>query len=147
MPQQAEPAEIASHLRITSAQLTRRMRQHVSARIEDATPAQYMVLSALDSAGTMTLSQLAASQGAQLTTVGRTVNRLVSLGFVDRLRSTQDGRVVLVRPTRAGRTLVKRVQTQNEAFLASRVAELDPESQDLVARALFVIDHLVSDAT
>jgi DNA-binding MarR family transcriptional regulator len=139
------PAEIADHLRLTAGRLTRRLRQHVLSGLEDVTPAQYLVLALLYGEEPMTLSDLAGSQRTRLPTLTRTVNRLEAMGLVTRRRSPADARAVLVRLTRAGRALVTRIRTEDMAYLASRVAELDAESRVVLLRALGVIDRIVSD--
>ena len=143
MSEDLDPTSIASHLRLTSARLTRRMRQQVYTGLEDTTPAQYAALNAIVSSGQMTMSELAASLGSRPSGAGRTVDALAAKDLVGRERSETDGRVVIVRATPAGENLVQRIRTRTDTYIATRIAELDPQTRRLVVKALHVLDTLV----
>jgi DNA-binding MarR family transcriptional regulator len=95
--------------------LIRRLHQlHCSLFLEetrgfDITPVQYSLMTTLAARGELDQNSLALQIGLERTSVAEVVPRLQRRGFVERRRSADDGRVKLVRLTRRGKTLVRKM--------------------------------------
>lgn len=95
--------------------LIRRLHQiHTALFLEETrafgiTPVQYSLLSALLEHGEMDQNSLATAIGLERTGVAEVLLRLVDRELLERRPSEQDKRVKLVRLSRAGRALVKRM--------------------------------------
>lgn len=96
-----------------------RVQQLVMERIEavlrplDLTFARYEVLMLLSftSAGAMSMTRLGSLLQVHPTSVTSAVDRLQKQGYVDRERSTSDGRVILASITATGREVAERATT------------------------------------
>jgi DNA-binding MarR family transcriptional regulator len=66
----------------------------------------------------------------------RLVNRLEKKGYVERLRSPEDGRVCCVKVTPPGRELVKAISRQNRDRIDRIMAKIDPAMQQVIETAL-----------
>jgi MarR family transcriptional regulator, lower aerobic nicotinate degradation pathway regulator len=95
--------------------LIRRLHQlHCSLFVEetrgfDITPVQYSLMTTLAARGELEQNSLALEIGLERTSVAEVVPRLQRRGLLQRRRSTLDGRVKLVRLTRKGRALLRRM--------------------------------------
>ena len=88
------------HTRVSEG-VTARFRQE---GIADITPAQANALMVLfQRRHPLTARQLAGELGVSEVTVGRFVRRLEEAGWVERARDPDDGRAILLRPTRKAR--------------------------------------------
>jgi DNA-binding MarR family transcriptional regulator len=87
-----------------------------AAGIDLSRPA-YALLRRLDEHGPATLGDLSRATGMDAASTGRQVRRLEDLGFVERAPDADDGRVVTVSITRAGRDARGRVAEVLEAHL------------------------------
>ncbi|MET3666062.1 MarR family transcriptional regulator [Caulobacter sp. 1776] len=101
---------------------------------------QWMVLDALFKEGLSSMSALAAVIGADRTTLTRTIDGLVSAGYVDRKTPAQDRRLVVVDLTPSGRMLVETIlaglaPTHETVFAGFSRDDLDTLSV-LLARSL-----------
>ncbi|MEO7289566.1 MAG: MarR family transcriptional regulator [Jatrophihabitantaceae bacterium] len=95
---------------------------------------QYRLLVVLRRRGPTNLSRLAEELGVNPSTVLRMIDRLVTAGLVQRGAHPENRREVLVRPTRAGHSVVRRVTNVRQAELA-RIAERVPQRRlpDVIA--------------
>src|ERR1700734_2349679 len=75
----------------------------------DITPVQYSLMTALAARGELEQNSLALEIGLERTSVAEVVPRLQRRGLLARRRSTDDGRVKLVRLTRKGGALLRRM--------------------------------------
>jgi DNA-binding MarR family transcriptional regulator len=95
--------------------LIRRLHQlHCSLFLEetrgfDITPVQYSLMTALAARGELEQNSLALEIGLERTSVAEVVPRLQGRGLVQRRRSSDDGRVKLVRLTRQGSALLRKM--------------------------------------
>lgn len=88
----------------------------------DVTVAQHRVLVLLAARGDLTMGELAESLGVNPSNATRYCDRLQRLGLVHRARSADDGRMVQVGLTPAGRSLVSAV-TERRRQEVERVLE------------------------
>ena len=102
--------------------------------------AQWLVLDALYKEGLSSMTALAALIGADRTTLTRTIDGLVSVGYVERRTPAQDRRLVVVDLTPAGKALAEAVlaslaPTHETVFTGFSRQDLDALSV-LLARSL-----------
>jgi DNA-binding MarR family transcriptional regulator len=88
---------------------------------------------------------LAAAEQVQPPTVTRLVTSLESAGLVVRETDGLDRRVVRVRMTAEGRRNLQRIRSLKNAFLARRLAALDPADLALAETLTSLLEHLVAD--
>ena len=127
-------------LRLAVMRLARRMRQERANG--DVTDSQLSVLFIVSKEGPHTISDLSEIERVTPPSINRTVNQLAEFGLVVRSSSPDDGRVVLVTATETGRTLVQETRRRRAAWLASRVAELTPEQQELLHASAPILAEL-----
>jgi DNA-binding MarR family transcriptional regulator len=108
-------AQQRSPLLVRPGFLIRRLHQlHGSLFLEETrpfaiTPVQYSLMTALGERGELDQNSLALEIGLERTSVAEVVPRLQERGLLERRPSRSDGRVKLVRLTRKGRSLLKRM--------------------------------------
>jgi DNA-binding MarR family transcriptional regulator len=132
---------LASHLRVGVARLARRLRQEGAA--EDTTPSQLTALSTLYHRGPMTPGELAANERVKPPSMTRIVAALEERGLVSREPSADDGRVVRIVVTDAGRRAHEDYQKRRDQWLSLQLAKLSPEDRAVLAKAAGVMDRLV----
>jgi MarR family transcriptional regulator, lower aerobic nicotinate degradation pathway regulator len=98
------------------------------------TPVQFSLLTALAEHGEMDQNTLALEIGLERTSVAEVLPRLETRGLVERRPSEQDKRVRLVKISRKGRALLKRMETAVQRA-HDRTIELLPEGE----RELFML--------
>jgi DNA-binding MarR family transcriptional regulator len=101
----------------------------------DLSDSQYAVLAVLERDGAKTPRELAAFERVQPPSMTRTLAGLVERGLVTRTEHPEDGRQVLVAVTEAGRAVVRETRRRRDAWLARRLAELDPAERATLAAA------------
>lgn len=94
------------------------------------TPVQYSLMTALDERGELDQNSLALEIGLERTTVADVVLRLYDRGVLDRRQSAMDGRVRLVKLTRKGKTLLKKMAPAVQRAHDRTVEHLAPEERD-----------------
>jgi DNA-binding MarR family transcriptional regulator len=148
----AEPAdadldvgELASHLRLAVARLTRRIRQEAAITGEELTASTQGALASIERLGPITLGELAAVEQVQPPSMTRIVARLEESGYVTRVVDPTDRRVARAVITDAGRSLLAESRTRRDAYLARRIAQLTDTERELLARALPLLEHLQDD--
>lgn len=135
-------AEIASGFRLAATRLVRRLRQ------EAATGLPLSSLSALaviDARGPLSLGTLADLEGVTPPTVTRIVQRLETERLVERTTDPDDKRVNYLRATEAGRGLLARSRDRRNAWLAERLAALEPADLAAVERVIELASGFVAD--
>lgn len=138
----ASDDELASRLRVAVVRLNRKLRQQALAGLS---PAQASALGTVNRLTRPTLGELAAAEQVQPPTVTRLVTSLESAGLVVRETDGVDRRVVRVRLTAEGRRNLQRIRSLKNAFLARRLAALDPEDMALAEALTSLLEHLVAD--
>lgn len=119
--------ELDDDLRIAVMRLSRRMRaERVGG---DVTDGQLSVLFVLWKEGPQTLGSLSEHERVTPPSMNRTVNALVSAGFVTREDSPDDGRKVLIRATEAGVEVARETKRRRVAWFARQLASLSPDDR------------------
>jgi DNA-binding MarR family transcriptional regulator len=134
--------DLVVRLRLAVGRLARRLRQQAGGEV---TPSQYSALSSVGRLGPVTLGELAAVERVRPPTMTRIVASLEEAGLVERHAHPGDRRVAHVRLSDAGRRFLQRSGTRKDAFLAERLARLDPEEVAQLAQAVTVIERLLED--
>jgi DNA-binding MarR family transcriptional regulator len=132
--------ELAPRLRAAVARLGRRLRQE--GLHDGATPSQLAALATLFVRGPMTLGELAAAEHVKPPTMTRIVAALQERGLVRREGSSDDGRIVRVEVTPAGRKAHEDYRKRRDAWLRKRLAELTPAERDALAWAADIFDRI-----
>jgi len=86
-----------------------------------------------------TLTELATLRGVSLPTMSNSISALVQHGWVRRVDSTEDRRMVLVEVTATGRGALDRVTRSAEAHIAEALAPLDGTSRRRLQAGLGVL--------
>jgi DNA-binding MarR family transcriptional regulator len=141
-PQQCRPGPLAADLRIALARTVRLLRRERSS--EDITDGQYAVLAFLDREGPQTPRALAEAEHVQPPSMTRTLNALAQAGLVARADDPDDRRQVIVTLTDPGRREVKETRRRRDAWLARRLADLEPEEREVLARAADILRRRVA---
>jgi DNA-binding MarR family transcriptional regulator len=138
-PESTEPS-LASRLRLAVVRLNRRLRaQRTNSSV---TLTQVSALSALRKCGPLTPGELAAKEGVQPPSMTRVISALEDYGFVSRRPHPTDGRQAIVELTEQGAAYLRAEVSAREAWLDSRLAELDEHDRELLARAAEIIDRM-----
>jgi len=133
---------LPSQLRLAVLHLTRRLRQQVGGQI---TASQLSALAAMAAAGEISLGALAGIERIAPPSMTRIAARLEELGLVERRTDPADRRVARVAITAEGRTVLEEIRTRRDAYLAVRVDELDPDAQQVLARAVPLLERLATE--
>jgi DNA-binding MarR family transcriptional regulator len=130
----------ASELRLVLGQLVRRL------RVENSFPiSQGTVLARLDREGPQTASDLAAAERVRPQSMAQTVYELQTAGLVARRPHPLDRRRILVELTGEGAAALAEDRRRREGWLAQAIeAELSPEEQETLARAVPLLRRLAS---
>ncbi|MBO0782987.1 MAG: MarR family transcriptional regulator [Ktedonobacteraceae bacterium] len=108
-----------------------------------ATTGQVRLLRILTTHQRCTMQELADYLGVALPSVTAMVKRLLSQGFVERIRDEQDWRFVWVLPTERGRHAVALFGKLRRASLQRRLAHLSPEELAQLHATLPILRHLI----
>jgi DNA-binding MarR family transcriptional regulator len=95
----------------------------------------FHVLTLLRHHDAMPMGHLADILGASMSSATGIIDRMEERMLVERVRVSDDRRVVLVRPTQVGLDLVDEVELVKSDVLASALARLDPAQLDRMAEA------------
>jgi len=90
---------------------------------------QLHYLHAIKERNNVTITELAELFGVQKSTVTVTVNKLLQSGFIEKLTSQDDLRVIYVSLTEQGKKIIELEDTGYRQFAASILAMLDKEEQ------------------
>jgi len=137
--QQSVPA-LAADLRVSLMRSVRRLRAEKSDA--DLSDGQYSVLALIDRNGPLTNRDLAEFERVQPPSMTRTVGCLTDRGLVTRTPHPHDGRQQLVALTDAGRATVTETRRRRDAWLARRLAQLDPAERDVLAQASLILRRI-----
>ena len=136
-------ASLAAELRVALLHTSRRLRNERSS--DDVTPGQFTVLSVLDRHGPLTPREIAEHEKVRPPSMTRTLAALETLGLVTRTDHPTDGRQVLMALSEQGRREVAETRRRREAWLARRLAALEPEEREIMARAAVILTKVVAE--
>jgi DNA-binding MarR family transcriptional regulator len=134
------PAGLASALRISVMRLARRLRTERAD--ETLTLNQLATLGTLERHGPMTLGELASHERVQPPSMTRIVSGLEERGLAVREPRQTDRRLVVVRLTPRAVELITADRRRRDAWLARRMRELSTDEQDVLRRAVPVLEKL-----
>jgi DNA-binding MarR family transcriptional regulator len=138
MPDDDDPALLASELREVLGQLVRRLRAQHRFPL-----AQGTVLGRLDRQGAMGVSDLAAAERVRPQSMAQTVADLESAEMVTRRPDPDDGRRALVELTPHGRATLQADRRDREGWLARAIAEdLDAADRSTLHRCVELLRRL-----
>jgi DNA-binding MarR family transcriptional regulator len=137
-----DTAELAGRLRLAVTRLARQMRQQTDTGLS---PTLLATLATVESAGPLTLGDLALREQVAPPTITRAVTGLEADGLVVRQVDPDDRRVVRVEVTPAGRRLLERARTRKNAWLARRLRGLAPDEVERLAEALAALERLAGN--
>jgi DNA-binding MarR family transcriptional regulator len=141
MPEEPDPVELASALRVSVGVLTRRLRQ--SPLQDDLTAPEMTALSRLDRNGPATPSALARAEQITPQGMGATLNGLVRRGLVQRHPDPDDGRRTVMSLTEAGEQVVRTKRSARTQQLADTLAaRFTPEERQILMAAAPLIERL-----
>ena len=132
---------MATDLRLACMRISRRIRYESS---HDVAPHQFSVLCRLEEAP-RTPGELAEIERVAKPSMTRTVGALVDRGLVLREDDPLDGRSVILSLSEDGRRSVKAIRRKRDAWMASRVARLTREEQDVLARATEILAKVAGE--
>jgi len=141
--------KLVDELLTTSRALVGIAIRSISAAPVEVTVAQHRLLVLLAAHGPQSVGEIAEHLGVNPSNASRHGDRLQRLGLVHRSRSPEDGRVVQIALTKAGRELLDAVTQRRREELAN-VAELLPATENhavtAALRQLNAAMHEASDA-
>ena len=140
----APRSDIGSALRLAVLRLSRRLRQETTGS-GDVTPSQLSAMVALARRGEITLGELAALEQIAPPSMTRIAARLEEKGFLERRADASDRRVARVALSAAGLELLRVSRERGDAFMSSRLDLLSDEEQELLARAVPLLERLAAD--
>ncbi len=103
---------------------------------KDVTVNDMHVIEAIGVEKSKNMSTVAKSLGVTMGTLTISVNALVKKGFVERIRSEEDRRVVLVSLTAQGKKAFKYHQQFHEDMIQSIVGQLDEDEKKVLQKSL-----------
>lgn len=131
---------LASRLRLAVVRLNRRLRAQRTSSAVSLT--QVAAISTLFKCGPLTPGELAAKEGVQPPSMTRVIAALEEFGYVTRRPHPTDGRQAIVALTDEGKAFHDAEVSIREAWLDRRLAELDDDERELLARAAEIIDRM-----
>ena len=138
-PQQL--TRVATDLRLACMRIRRRVRYESSHAVA---PHQFSVLARLEDSP-RTPGELAEIERVAKPSMTRTVAALVERGLVLRADDPSDGRQVILSLTDEGKKALKAIRRKRDAWMASRVAHLTTEEQDVLARATEILTRVAGE--
>jgi DNA-binding MarR family transcriptional regulator len=138
-----ETAGLAERLRPVLLRLARELRRETEAL--GVTSRQATLLWLVREHPDLTLRELAHIERISPPSLSGHVDRLESAGLLERVRSSDDRRSVVLRLTPAGRQLTRRVRARRTTWLATRLGELEADQLDAIDRALEPLAALLTE--
>lgn len=139
-PLSADPQlRLANELRVTAQTLSRRVRFEGTRLVA---PHQFSVLVKLWKTP-RTPGELADLERVSAPSMTRTVNCLVSEGYVTKVASTTDGRQRVLTLTDTGRELVERTIHDRDDWMLRRLETLSAHERDALARAVIILNKVL----
>lgn len=119
--------------------------QSVSPALDLVSLPHFRVLVVLTSSGPLRMGSLAERMGANASTFSRSIDRMVSGGWVERSPSPDSRREILISPTTAGRKLVNEVTIRRKNTISDILSRMTPEDQHSVVSALEAFTSAASE--
>lgn len=141
--------ETAARLRLAIARTARRLRQEAAAAEDGGSlsPTLTAGLATIHNWGPLTPSELAERERIRRPTATRIVTRLEAEGLIERTADPSDRRACLLTTTAAGKALLKRLRSRKTAYIACRLAKLEPDERATLERAAAILERMLDDDT
>jgi DNA-binding MarR family transcriptional regulator len=117
----------------------------VGGAVEEISLPQFRVLVLVVSEGPMRIGTLAQRMGVVPSTFSRTLDRMVSGGWIIRTESPHSRREVLVTLTEAGQRLVEEVTERRRREIREILADLSPQQRAAVVRGLALFNQAAGE--
>jgi DNA-binding MarR family transcriptional regulator len=137
---QAVVSDLAGQLRLSVVRLNRRLRSQRTDETVSLT--QVSAMATLRSCGSMTPSELAASERVRPPSMTRVIAALEEAGLVSRRDHPTDGRQSIIELTESGIDLLQAEASLKERWLDKRLAELTEDERVTLSRAAEIIDRM-----
>ncbi len=138
-----EEVALAARLRLAVTRLHRSLRRQSDPGL---TPSQASALAGVAHLGSPTLGALAARESVQPPSMTRIVGALEGMGYVTREADAADRRVARITITATGEAVLLHNRSLKNAFLAERVAALDPAERAALGDLTALLERLVDGA-
>jgi DNA-binding MarR family transcriptional regulator len=135
-------AALAADLRIIVGRLARRLRQLQPGGL---TPSQLSALSSIERLGPIRLGDLAAAEGIAGPTLTKIVGILEGEGLVGRTPDATDRRAARVAITPSGRSRLKSIYRERNAFLQQRLESLTADERARLRTTLPLLASLAEE--
>jgi DNA-binding MarR family transcriptional regulator len=135
-----DSVELPARLRLAIARMARRLRQEAG---DELSPSMMAALATIEQHGPLAPSRLAELEGIQRPTATRVLGRLEEEGLIERSADPNDGRGAVVRTTKPGSALLKKLRSRKNAYLARRLRELPDDDVAALERAAEVLERLL----
>lgn len=132
--------ELAARMRLAVGRLHRRFSRRA---VGGLTPSQLSVLVTVEQHGPLRLGDLAAREVITPPTVTRLVASLQDNQLVKRVTDPEDGRAALIEISANGQSLLEEIRRERTAFIAQRIARLDPTKRAHVPDVVELLEELV----
>jgi DNA-binding MarR family transcriptional regulator len=139
-----EPVALANGLRPLLLQLNRHLRRELGPL--GITGGQAALLHAIRSNPDMGVRALAEREGVTTAGMSTAVTRLERAGLVSRTRATADRRRVGLELTARGQSVLRSARSRRTAWLASRLAKLEPRELAVLESTLDPLRRLLEHA-
>ncbi len=103
---------------------------------KDVTANDMHVIEAIGTAKSKNMSAVAKMLGVTMGTLTISVNALVKKGYVERVRSEEDRRVVLVSLTQQGKRVFAHHQKFHDDMIQEIIGQLDEKERDVLQKSL-----------
>jgi DNA-binding MarR family transcriptional regulator len=120
--------------------MARRLRQEAGV---DLGPSQVAALATVERHGPLSPSELAQIERIKRPTATRIVRHLEEAGLVERVKDPEDGRASILTISGEGRGLLKRLRERKTAYLAKRLAAMDPQDRRTLERAAELLEGML----
>ncbi|WP_035186507.1 MarR family winged helix-turn-helix transcriptional regulator [Alteribacter aurantiacus] len=111
------------------------------------TPPQFVALQWLHEYGDMTIGELSSKMYLACSTTTDLVDRMEKNELVERVKDTNDRRVVRIHLLDKGATIIKEVINRRQAYLQGILDDFSPEDVDFLDRSLsYLFDEMKKDA-
>lgn len=137
-----DTAQLATRLHSAAIHLLRRVR-----REDDASGLTAPLLSALSVlvfGGPATLGGLAHAEGVRPPTMTRVVDALEAAQLAERTPDPDDGRIVRIRATAAGKRILEEARNRRVAALTGQLAALSAADRATLTRAVSILERLLT---
>jgi DNA-binding MarR family transcriptional regulator len=141
-PPADDHAAAASHLRIATFRLARRLRTQRA--VDSMSDGQFAVLAGLWVHGPHTLGELAERERVSAPSMNRTVNCLQESGYIARSADESDGRKVVISLTDDGRAVVDETARRRDAWLESALGDLTAQERTILDAAASIMERMAT---